>query len=193
MKNNKGMPNDKNGKNNEDKQDYLNHLYQAVFWHDSVLQSYRGIFITLESIFVAIAILLFTSLLENKTTGIKEWIEFVIYYLIIVIIYCSNNKIMNSMEVIFSERSEGLAFFAENIRREENGLPCEKRYYTEFRKMVKSKGSGNTISTIFNDNIFKYLRPIWWIIIVVSSLKLFYSILSTICPELRSCIDSIII
>lgn len=175
-------------------------LLQGAAWQDTLLQSYRALHLTFQSILLAIGIGLVISLISSSELS-KLTPQNVVIVSLFAIIWKLQRFASTRIREIILARGDDVNYWHKQIIMVENGLPSELRRFTGFKihqqarrgkvshlestflseakigpenadELIK-KGAGHT-RNIVDKQIFAYISGIWWgLLFVVVGLVLY--------------------
>ena len=106
----------------------LGFLLEAASWQDSLLQSYRSLHITIQSIILATSAGLFVAIV-SLVNIYGSLVSFVVMILIWIFQYLTTKK----FKYIISNRGEDVNFWHREIIMAEQLLPAAQRFFTKFK------------------------------------------------------------
>jgi Flp pilus assembly protein TadB len=108
--------------------DELSYLLNGAAWQDSLMQSYRSLHLTFQSILLAVGIGLVVVVLS-----FEEPLPVGVLSIIFLAVWALQMFSMKRFKSIVTFRGQDVNFWHRAIILAENGIPAEKRYFTEFK------------------------------------------------------------
>ena len=109
------------------------YLLAGAQLNDSLLQSYRQIHLTIQSIFVAIGVGLFVAVIV-----FNELIQVVLATVVLIVLSGVSLYILYAIRKIILARGEDVSFWHRKLILAEQDLPAERRCFSEFKAYQKS-------------------------------------------------------
>ncbi|EIU7748478.1 hypothetical protein NQO50_004294 [Vibrio vulnificus] len=113
-------------------QDNRNYIMAAVAWQDTLLQSYRTLHITIQSILLAISVALAVTALN-----IDDFPSFSVASAICVLIHlailCLQKFSTDKFSGVVAARGNDINWWHKELLRFEHGYPPEERFFTQFK------------------------------------------------------------
>lgn len=177
----------------------LGYLLDAAAWQDSLLQSYRSLHITIQSILLAISAGLLVA-----AVSIEDLWGSLVAVGVLVVIWLFQRFTATKFRAIVRSRGEDINFWHRELLFAEQSLPAQVRYFTKFKVYQKlhrtgsehlatrflseeplsvdeitqlvEKGLGHTRFAV-DEQLFERLARIWWLFVMSSLLYSSYRIL----------------
>ncbi len=176
----------------------LNYLASHSRNHESLLQSYRQMDLTIHSVFLILAVFVLARILEATTFVVAIALEAV---LVSMAVY--SNIVMRSFRRVINTRGEDVNWWHKEMVRAEQEFPQEERAFTRFKLYQCSRPgeatyesimkSGNNLSDtdiqllldadlkyvrrIINSSIYRVINGMWVILLALSVLGILYRLL----------------
>ena len=125
-------------KHSED--DELSYLLNGAAWQDSLLQSYRSLHLTFQSILLAIGIGLFVAVLS-----FDHPVPVLLSSVIFLMVWALQVFSVSRFKRIVTARGQDVNFWHRAIIFAENNVPPELRYFTKFKVYQKLHRQDSTI------------------------------------------------
>lgn len=179
-----------------DKYTDFDYLIQAASWQDSLLQSYRSLHLTFQSILLAIGIGLLIAIISFEF-GIQTFIATTV----LLAIWMLQVYIARRMRIIVLNRGEDVNFWHRAIILAEQELPSQQRFFTNFKihqqarrkdathlqemflsdkkidaaqaDILIEKGLGHT-RRVVDEQLFKAISWLWLLLILGSGVFVAY-------------------
>jgi hypothetical protein len=117
-----------------DKKDLLDYILNAAIMQDSLLQSYRTLSLTLQSIFIAIA-----SGLAIAVLSFSDLFQAISSLLMLTSLSILSIYLLVKVRKIILARGNDINFWHKKLIIQEQSLPLDQRYFTEFKIHQKLK------------------------------------------------------
>mgnify|MGYP006307282365 CR=1 FL=1 len=178
----------------------INRLLEASSWQDSLLQSYRSLHLTIQSILLATSAGLFIALVT-----IENFYSALATFLVMIFMFYFQHFITKSFKRIIIMRGEDVNFWHREILLAEQELTNSQRYFTKFKiyqklqredsdflqdkylstkkitsddvELLIEKGLGHTRYAIDNE-LFSRITKIWILFSISGGLFILYRIYS---------------
>ena len=168
----------------------LNYLASHSRNLESLLQTYRQIDLTAQSVFLVLGTFLLSRILEAGLFYVSLFFE-----LVLIILSVFSNVVMRKFQKVILSRGEDVNWWHKRIILAEHALPPDERAFTEFKinqsigvmndeEIARFLGSDepitnvlieklldadqNHIRKVINSYIFKVINLMWFIIILLS-------------------------
>lgn len=180
----------------------IDFLLEAATWQDSLLQSYRSLHITIQSILLATSAGLFVAVVS-----IQSVFGSVFACITLLIMFIFHKATTSKFKAIIIARGEDVNFWHKEILEAEKLCDPTQRYFTKFKVFQKlqrndasylqdrflsssqnatsediekliEKGLGHTRHAI-DEQLFKWMSLIWWCVLISSVLFVIFRIITT--------------
>ena len=178
--------------------DLIDRLLDASSWQDSLLQSYRSLHLTIQSILLATSAGLFIAIVT-----IEDFYGSLASFFVIILMFVFQHFITKKFKEIILYRGEDVNFWHREIIIAEQDLPTSLRYFTKFKiyqklqrensdflqekflstkkinkddiELLIEKGLGHTRQAIDRE-LFSRITKIWSVFTISGGLFILYRI-----------------